>query len=294
MKKVLVLVAVSALLMACSLPFTINWNTPQPTAETALVTPQTVLTVEPALTQAPPTVEPLAGIELNLGGVYMVLPPCLAAGAVGALEPAMPPDPQGGPGSVYPEHRLITFQGYPLAGKFFEPEMHVYPLAEYTAMLDYVDDTVVELQTLLAAQPADPASGIPFLPGYNAAQVFHTQVKYLGFQNGQGVRFLTEYAQYFAPVNNFELFYTYQGLTADGAYWVSITFPVNAAFLQPSFDDPTLPPGGVAMPDYSAPEADMLAYYATMKELLNTTPDGQFTPGLDCLDQFVQTLNIGN
>ncbi len=295
MKKVLVLVAVSMLLMACSLPFTLNWNTPEPTAEPISITPEVIVTAEPAVTVAPATVEPLTGIELNLGGVYMVLPPCLAAGAVGALEPAMPPDPQGGPGSVYPENRLITFQSYPLVGKFFEPEIHVYPLAEYTAMLDTVDDTVANLQALISNQTADPATAIPFLPGFNAAQVFRAQVKYVNFANGQGVRFLTEYGQYSAPVNNHDLFYTYQGLTADGAYWVSIIFPVNAAYLQPSFDDPTLPPGGVAMPDYtSAPEADIQGYYTTMKTMLNTTPDNQFSPGLDCLDQFVQSLSIGN
>jgi hypothetical protein len=295
MKKALVLFAVSVLLMACSLPFTLNWNTPEPTTEPITIIPEVIVTAEPAVTVAPATIEPLVGIELNLGGVYMVLPPCLAAGAVGALEPALPPDPQGGPMSVYPAHRLITFQGYPLAGKFFEPEVRVYPLADYTAMLDNVDDTVANLQALITSQTADPATSIPFLPGFPAAQLFRAQVKFVNFANGQGVRFLTEYGQYSAPVNNNDLFYTYQGVTTDGAYWVSIIFPVNAAYLQSSLEDPTLPPSDVSMPDYTAAQAgDIQAYYTEMNALLNSTADNQFTPGLDCLDQFVQTISIGN
>ena len=118
----------------------------------------------------------------------------------------------------------------------------------------------------------------------------------LDFQNGMGVRYFTEYAQYYAPVDNYDLFYTYQGLTTDGKYYVSATFPVNAAFLQNSYDDTTVPPGGILAPDFSSQtyETDMETYYIQMINLLNTTADNVYTPNLTCLDQFIQSLQIND
>ncbi|MDO9120323.1 MAG: hypothetical protein Q7U31_00960, partial [Anaerolineaceae bacterium] len=128
-------------------------------------------------------------------------------------------------------------------------------------------------------------------------QVFKAQVKYLDFQNGQGVRFLTEYAQYYAPVNNDDLFYAYQGITDDGKYWVSAILPINAAYLQAAYDSVNVPDGGIPAPalnDNPNYSAEMDAYYPLMLNLLNTTPDASFTPGLDCLDQYIQSLQISD
>ncbi|MEO8354588.1 MAG: hypothetical protein ABI621_01610 [Chloroflexota bacterium] len=44
----------------------------------------------------------------------------------------------------------------------------------------------------------------------------HPLMQVINFQNGRGIRFLTQYAQYPAPINNHELFYHFQGLTNDG------------------------------------------------------------------------------
>ncbi|KAF0109756.1 MAG: Uncharacterized protein FD147_2081 [Chloroflexi bacterium] len=297
MKKILVLVLISFMLVSCSLPFSINWNTPAPQTVpqgTAVQVETPTLEVE-APTLAAPTIQVFTGTEMNLGGVYMVLPPCLAANAAGTLIPAQPYDPAGGPMEYWPQHRSIAYPGYPLAGKFFEPELRVYPVAEFMAMNPNVVERVSGMQTLLTSQPATPDQAIPFLPVYAAAQVFRAQVKYMNFQNGQGARFLTEYAQYYAPVNNHDLFYTYQGLTADGKYWVSATFPINAAYLQENADA-IAPAGGVPAPLMTSPnyEAEMLAYFPIMINMLNATADNAFTPGLDCLDQYIQSLNISD
>ncbi|MBA4384584.1 MAG: hypothetical protein C0410_07590 [Anaerolinea sp.] len=307
MKKIAFLVLISLFLLGCSLPFTITWNnTPAPQIETpvqdnATPTPGVVAT-EPPATEAVPTAAPLIGTELNLGGVYMVLPPCMAANATGTLIAAAPYDENNGPMEYHPENRKISFQGYPLSGGFFEANgsdqggLTIYPIADFVAMNQAaISPIVTNMQILLADKPVIPQS-IPFLPVFNAAQVFRAQVKYLDFQNGQGVRFLTEYAQYYAPVNNTDLFYAYQGITADGKYWVSAILPVNAAYLQAAYDSVVVPAGGILAPAMDDPnfEANMNAYYVNMLNLLNTTPDANFTPGLDCLDQFIQSLQIGD
>lgn len=304
MKKIALLALICLFLLGCNLPFTINWNnSPTPQIETPVQIPATLtvdpIAIEPPATADAPIITPLNGIELNLGGVYMVLPPCMAANATGTLIPAVPYDENNGPMEYHPENRKIAFQGYPLSGNFFDPGttthggLTIYPIAEFVAMNPFIATQVTEMQTLLAAQPAAPDK-IPLLPNLHASQIFSSNEKYLSFQNGEGIRFLTEYAQYPAPVNNHDLFYTFQGITADGKYWISAFLPVNAAYLQDAYDSVNVPAGGFAAPVMGAPnfEADMATYYVNMLNLLNTTPDASFIPGLDCLDQYIQSLHI--
>jgi|WetSurMetagenome_2_1015567.scaffolds.fasta_scaffold141021_2 hypothetical protein len=307
MKKIALLVIICLFLLGCSLPFTITWNnTPTPQVETP-VQPSATQTIgmvatEPPATEAVTTAAPLNGVELNLGGIYMVLPACIAANATGTLIPAVLYNEYSGPMEYYPENRKIAFQGYPLSGGFFEVDgsdqggLTIYPIADFVAMNQpTISPIVTNMQILLADKPATPQS-IPFLPVFNAAQVFRAQVKYLDFQNGQGIRFLTEYAQYSAPVNNHDLFYTFQGITADGKYWVSAVLPVNAAYLQDAYDSVNVPAGGIPAPamDDLNYTGDMAAYYVSMLDKLNTTPDASFTPALDCLDQYIQSLQISD
>ncbi len=290
MKKLLLLLLTAAFLTACNLPFIGGAITPTATkdAEQLPTTPP----AEIATTTAP-TELPLEGTEINLGGVYMVIPPCLPVTASGVIAAQQLSE---GPGSNWPQHRLITYSGYPLSGKFFEPMMRVFPVAEYAAQWPFATDQVTALQNLLISRPAQVAESLPLLPNMGAAQVFHLKVKYIDFANGAGVRFLTEYAQYYAPVSNYDLFYTFQGLTSDGKYWISVIFPINHPILPPSPDSTEVPPGGIAIPQMTSPtwETDMQTYYANMKPLMEAQFDASFTPAIDCLDQYLMSLNIGD
>ncbi len=306
MKKILVLTLVLVFVAACNLPIGPGAATPPPEAPPPLVVTATAeLPPAPATTEpaAPPTEAPTTppGTELNLGGVYMVIPPCLPISAAGAIAPAQNYDPMGGPQEVYPQHRRIDYSGYPLSGTFFAPYMRVFPVAEFASAYaaapeNYAAPTISAMQSLLTTRPPDNDDPLPFLVMAGAGQVFHTQAKYLDFANGSGVRYLTSYGQYYVPYNNHDLFYTFQGLTSDGKYWVSVIFPVNHALLPPTYDSTVVPPGGVPIPSYTSAtyDADMTAYYATMKALMNSQPDNTFTPGLDCLDQYISSLSIGD
>ena len=309
MKKMFALALVLVFLVACNLPIGPGAET-LPTAAPPLIITEAPIPpgfTEPAAITEAPTAAPTAaptpppGTELNLGGVYMVLPPCLPVSASGLIIPAQLYDPMGGPQEVYPQHRRIDYSGYPLSGTFFEPYMRVFPVADFAtayaaAPENYAAPTISALQSLLAARPPDGDAALPFLVMAGAAQVFHAQAAYLDFANGSGVRYLTSYGQYYVPYNNHDLFYTFQGLTADGKYWVSAVFPVNHALLPPSADSSVVPPGGIAIPSYTSPsfDADMTAYYAAMKALMNAQPADTFTPALDCLDQYITSLNVGD
>ena len=67
---------------------------------------------------------------------------------------------------------------------------------------------------------------LPTVPFFNAQQAFASNIQILSFQNGRGVRFLTEYAQYPVSANNQDLFYHFQGLTSDGAYYIIAILPI--------------------------------------------------------------------
>jgi len=296
MKRILILLTLVILLTACTLPG-LGGNAASEVTQAPATQP--VLSTAPpaeATTAVPPTTEPIDGSEMNLGGVYMIVPGCLPVTVSGVIVQAQPANEAGMPYEIWPQHRQFSYAGYPLSGKFFDPIMRVYPVAEYAALQDFVNQQVSDMQTLLSNRPAQIEASIPFLPTLGAAQVFHASVQYIDFQNGAGVRFLTEYAQYSAPYNNHDLFYAFQGLTADGKYWVSAMFPINHPILPATYDSTEVPAGGIAIPQMTSATyvEDMNTYYVNMKALIESQPADSFTPAMDCLDRYIASLSIGD
>jgi hypothetical protein len=233
------------------------------------------------------------GMEVSVEPLRMVLPPGLASGARGLQFPrregadVAPPD-------LTPGHVQLQLEGYLLQDKFHKPQIYVYPAQAYAEMAPAAFESIHRLDNIL--YPPDgpdlnnPLPGVPF---FNAQQVFATNVQVISFQNGQGVRFLTEYAQYTAPANNHDLFYHFQGVTRDGQYYVIAILPVTAPMLAETSDaGAPLPDGGVPYPYMADPNADMQNYYKSVTDLLNATPSELFTPTLDQLDKLIQSMRI--
>ncbi|HET6845756.1 MAG TPA: hypothetical protein VFH29_02920, partial [Anaerolineales bacterium] len=105
---------------------------------------------------------------------------------------------------------------------------------------------------------------------------------------------LTEYAQYAAPISNNDLFYHFQGLTADGKKYVVAILPVTAPMLQADSARSSVPPtGGIAFPDMGSPDPAIYeSYYTAVSSLLNTTPADEFTPSLTDLDALIGSLSL--
>jgi hypothetical protein len=110
------------------------------------------------------------------------------------------------------------------------------------------------------------------------------------FQNGKGIRTLTQYAQYFAPVNNNELFYQFEGLTDDNKYYVIAVLPVTAPIL-PENENPeaSVPEGGVTIPtDIGLNNI----YYISVTEKLNSIAPDEYSPSLNTLDALIQSILV--
>jgi hypothetical protein len=235
----------------------------------------------PTPTQIPP---PSNLTSVNFEGVSFSYDKSLAASVGTEKVPAVPPDPQGSPSEFFPETLKFSFNSYILQNTFHDPIIHIYPVADFQVMDAGVAGRITELRDLITNKPPSPDS-IPFLPIWNAAQFMRANVSYINFQSGSGVRFLSMYGQAYSPVNNNSLFYTFQGLTSDGVYYISAVLPVS---------HPTLPPDETSVPggDYNAFADNFPNYIVETENQLSAQPASSFSPDLSLLDAAVQSFLI--
>jgi hypothetical protein len=86
------------------------------------------------------------------------------------------------------------------------------------------------------------------------------------------------------PINNYELIYTYQGLTTDGKYYVAAVLPVT---------HPSLPADGNVTGNEPAEfNSDFPAYLVNVVDTLNPQAANSFTPDLTQLDAMMSSLEI--
>ena len=131
---------------------------------------------------------------------------------------------------------------------------------------------------------------MPRVPWFNADLLIAANNKILSFQNGTGVRTLTEYAQYYAPINNNELIYQFQGLTNDNKYYVIAILPVTTPILaEDEKPDASVPRDGVPIPTAVGPND---VYYISVTEKLNSLAPDSYTPSLNDLDTLIQSILV--
>jgi hypothetical protein len=283
---VLIACAAISLLLAACLPA----SAPAETAETSATLPATLPAALPAATQVQAAEATLAPTQP--APTEAAQPPAALSGEVTlslgdlAQATALETVPAVAPGSnaisgVMPEYKRLTLQGYPVANHHYQPQISIYPLADLAQYNQAARDAATALQALLLNQ--QPGAEMPFLPLINAKQVFHGQVQFLGFKGGQGVRYITWYSQGLVRVSSEELIYTYQGLTSDSRYYISVVLPLTHPEL----------------PDKSGPYAEneemlkgYLPYLQNTADLLNQQPGDSFGPSLAKLDALVQSIEV--
>ena len=231
-------------------------------------------------TSTPEDVAPSTNVEFE--GIRFYLDPRIASGITGEMVPSStgPDVPDFG---LEPEHIQINFNGYTLTDTFHEAEIMIYPVDEYARLNPDVGKIVGELRQVMTMQP-DPASidHLPFLPIWPAAQYMQAQIRYLSFHNGTGMRYLTQFGQDLYPVNNESMFYTYQGLTQDGQYYLAAVFPAS---------HPALPPAD-SIELNQAFSDNFEKYILDTESLLNTQEPDSYTPDLSLLDELIHSLEI--
>jgi hypothetical protein len=286
--RILLLCALLAVIVACGLMPT----TGAPAADVSTVVAATLQAIATSTAvAASPTP---AGAQFSSGPVSLVIPFDVATGATAENVPASS-DQNVAPWEAAPAYTRLTLAGYVLHDKFFEPQIMIYPAAEYAAVNAGASISLDRLHTILA-NPSSPLTNdtLPRLPFANAEQIIGAQPQLVSFKNGSGVRVLAEYAQGFAQISNAELFYHFEGLTADGKSYVVTTLPVNADFLAPDSSPTTVAPAdGVPFPSYDSTDPNAFPnYYKAVTDKLNSSAADAFRPSLSSLDALIATLEV--
>lgn len=279
--------------LACDVSVNLVPTDTVPTAaETPVLSepPTTTPEVFISLTQAIPGT-PVPSTLVTFGRLTLEIPSSVASGASGMDIPPVTDEDAPSWGKT-PGHLQVSLGDYyVLQGKFHQPQIYVYPATEYAVLVPGAFESMHRLRNIMSAVVPITPEQLPTVPFFNAAQVFASNIQAVSFQNGSGVRFLTEYAQYFAPVNNHELVYHFQGFTDDGEYYIIAILPITAPALAETSDaGAVVPVGGIALPDINDPNADWQGYYASVTDLLNATSPEAFTPSISQLDALIQSM----
>jgi hypothetical protein len=282
------LLILSILLFACTIS-----TTPTPSAITSVpVTSAPVASDTPVVTEAPAVTDtpvatepPVPQTNVTCNELALFLDPALATGfACQTLPETGGPDNPGF--EINPQYTELTLTGYVLSDRFFTPKILVFPVQRFSELApDVIPARVSALQILIGGGSIGD-NALPLLPIFNAGQTFHARDQVIPFASGSGIRFLTLYAQYFAPINNHDVFYTFQGLTSDGKYWISAILPVSNPILPANGDNP---PNGQSWDDFGN---NYTTYITDIVTQLNSQSQESYSPTVTMLDALVSSIRI--
>ena len=189
---------------------------------------------------------------------------------------------------IYPNLTELTIQNYPLTHTQFPPQVRIYPVKRFSELLpDVIPRRVSDLEMFISSGTWSSGE-LPFLPPLPMVQTFFSHETNLSFNGGQGVRFITDYNESSHPISNRTIFYTFQGLTNGGIYWVAVTLPISSPILPEDVDFNTLPEGYTIdswLQNYSP-------YVSDVKDALEAQAPDSFFPTISSLDNLVRSLTV--
>jgi hypothetical protein len=237
-----------------------------------------------ALTQSAPTVPAFAGSPFVLPNLSGTIPEGLASGLVDEVTAEMEFPICANPScGETPSHHRYVLQEYAHPASLLSARILLFEASEFGGFTAFTPDTLAGLQSL----KANPG----MIPEDLVNRNFGTRSEYLTFQNGYGVGYFYEPLQGIAPISNDHLFYYFQGLTDDGRYFIAAVLPVSAPFLAVTGDPGApLPPDAVPF-DWQG-NGDFDAYYTEVARRIDQADPAAFSPGLDLLKGFIQSLRV--
>lgn len=268
--RFLMLCLATLLILACNIPQLATSVVP---TETPLVVPTSTVDT---------------GGVVTLNNTSFQIPIGVANDALSEMAAAAT-EADGGPWGAAPAHLKFQLTGYQVQNTFHEPQIFVYPAQEYAQANAGAAQQIERLKAVVAGAALSKDT-MPVVPSFNAGPLLAAHMQVLDFQTGRGVRMLTQYAQYAAPINNHELFYHFQGLTSDGKFYVVAIFPVASSILaEDDKPESPVPSGGIPLPTATGPDP---AYYDAVIQALNAMYPDSFNPSLFQLDTLIQSLRV--
>lgn len=270
---IIIFTTLAIILMACG-----GASAPQqPSVETIVAETLQALTA----VAVQPNVTAVNGSPFTFSKFSIVIPQGLAASLDEEKVEAVPPS-EGMPWwGISPAHVQYPIYEYNVAEISHDPEIYIYPIAEYIAINPDIAQGVEIIKSLSNSPNQLLPAGLPFLPTWNAGQMFHSNFETVAFQNGSGIRYLTEFSQFPHPISNTGMIYTFQGITNDGLYYVSAILPINVDFLV-----------GYPTPTDQGDFVFIQSEVERVTQQLNTASSEAFTPSLLTLDALMQSMSV--
>jgi hypothetical protein len=163
------------------------------------------------------------------------------------------------------------------------------------AGFDWQSRQMAELQALLDERPdlaeylAPGEEGQPLLLPYvldgSAGQGMEARAHYIDTPEVSGVAYLTVFRQDIFPFAAGDFWYTFQGLSADGEWYVAADFKVEASMF----------PAEVSQKDAKrlTKQDRWYAYQAESVETADAAAADAFTPPLSSIDALVESITFG-
>jgi hypothetical protein len=189
---------------------------------------------------------------------------------------------------IYPAHTELNIRNYPLTSTQFPPQVKIYPVVRFSELLpDVITRRLSDLQSFISSG-AWSSGEMPFLPPLPMVQSFFSHETVISFNGGQGVRYISDFNEASHPISSRTIFYTFQGLTSDGMYWIAVTLPISSPVLPDDVGVRMLPEGYTLetwLQNYSS-------YISDVKDALDAQAPSSFFPTLDSLDSLVRSITV--
>ncbi|MBS1767551.1 MAG: hypothetical protein JST05_09150 [Acidobacteria bacterium] len=124
-----------------------------------------------------------------------------------------------------------------------------------------------------------PGADLPEWGLSDAAQTIHAKPEVIATAWCSGIQYLGEETQEDRPIENNGLTYLFQGVSKDGAYYVSVSLPVAHRILSAPNQDV-----------YNFPSDRLNAYYRETETHLSSEGDSSFSPSLADLKALVLSI----
>jgi hypothetical protein len=145
-----------------------------------------------------------------------------------------------------------------------------------------------QIQTLLTDRPdLDPFMVVsdnledqylPYLPVPDAAQLLRARAEYIDTPQVSGVAYVTAFAQDVTKLAASDFWYTFQGLSADGSWYVAVTWVLTVE--------------GFPRRVGGAPPRDYAAYLNRTIATINAADPASFSPSLTSLDALARSFTF--
>lgn len=157
----------------------------------------------------------------------------------------------------------------PAAVTYRDRQVLVYSLAEYRSHFlggarAGFDRRIGALRAIIRDSAARFEGEIPVFPQVDADQRFRARVRWIDFDGGRGIAFVTQYSKDASPPGPDDLAWVFQALTDDNAWLVAVFHPINATDV-PASEDPRRVAGALdtLSPAAFHPDPAVLAQLAT-------------------------------